>query len=91
MVTATEGAALAVVAALFVGFVIYRELDLQASLRKAILDGAMQTAVVMLLVATSALLGDYLTEVRAPQQLAQAVRDHAATSGSCWRSSTCCS
>ena len=31
----------------------------------------MQTAVVMLLVATSALLGTYLTEVQAPQALAQ--------------------
>ena len=33
----------------------------------------MQTAVVMLLVATSALLVTYLTEVQAPQQLARAV------------------
>ena len=37
------------------------------------LDGGVQTAVVMLLVATSALLGTYLTEVQAPQQLAHAV------------------
>jgi C4-dicarboxylate transporter, DctM subunit len=72
IVTATEGAALAVVAALFVGVVIYRELDL-AELRKATLEGGIQTAVVMLLVATSALLGTYLTEVQAPQQLARAV------------------
>ena len=70
--TATEGAALAVVAAIVVGFFIYRELDL-AQLRQAVIDGAVQTAVVMLLVATSALLGTYLTEVQAPQQLAQAV------------------
>jgi len=42
-------------------------------LKQAIIDGAVQTAVVMLLVATSALLGTYLTEVQAPQQLAQAV------------------
>ncbi len=72
VVTATEGAALAVVAALFVGLVIYRELDL-AHLRQAMIEGGVQTAVVMLLVATSALLGTYLTEVQAPQQLAQAV------------------
>ena len=72
VVTATEGAALAVVAALFVGLVVYRELDL-GELRRAIVDGAVQTAVVMLLVATSALLGTYLTEVQAPQHLAQAV------------------
>ncbi|HEY7787726.1 MAG TPA: TRAP transporter large permease [Casimicrobiaceae bacterium] len=74
VVTATEGAALAVVAALIVGLVIYRELDLK-DLRKAILDGGVQTAVVMLLVATSALLGTYLTEVQAPQALAQAVSE----------------
>jgi tripartite ATP-independent transporter DctM subunit len=72
VVTATEGAALAVVAAIVVGFFIYRELDV-AQLRQAVIDGAVQTAVVMLLVATSALLGTYLTEVQAPQQLAQAV------------------
>ena len=72
VVTATEGAALAVVAALFVGLLIYRELDV-ADLRKAVLEGGIQTAVVMLLVATSALLGTYLTEVQAPQALAKAV------------------
>lgn len=74
VVTATEGAALAVVAALFVGLVIYRELNLQ-ELRRAVLEGGVQTAVVMLLVATSSLLGTYLTEVQAPQALAQAVSD----------------
>ncbi len=73
-VTATEGAALAVVAALVVGLVVYRELDLRA-LRKAIVEGGVQTAVVMLLVATSALLGTYLTEVQAPQQLAKAAAE----------------
>jgi tripartite ATP-independent transporter DctM subunit len=72
IVTATEGAALAVVAALFVGLLIYRELDV-AHLRRALIEGAVQTAVVMLLVATSALLGTYLTEVQAPQALAKAV------------------
>ncbi|MBS0326979.1 MAG: TRAP transporter large permease, partial [Proteobacteria bacterium] len=72
VVTATEGASLAVVAALFVGLVIYRELD-ATELRRAIVDGAVQTAVVMLRVATSELLGTYLTEVQAPQHLAQSV------------------
>jgi len=74
LVTATEGAALAVVAALFVGLVVYRQLDLE-HLRRAILEGGVQTAVVMLLVATSALLGTYLTEVQAPQALARAVSE----------------
>ena len=72
VVTATEGAALAVLAALFVGQVIYRELNLK-HLRAAVMEGGVQTAVVMLLVATSALLGTYLSEVQAPQALAHAV------------------
>lgn len=74
VVTATEGAALAVIAALFIGLVVYRELDLK-HLRAAVMEGGVQTAVVMLLVATSALLGTYLTEVQAPQALAKAVSD----------------
>ena len=74
IVTATEGAALAVAAALFVGLVVYRELDV-AHLRKTVLEGGVQTAVVMLLVATSSLLGTYLTEVQAPQSLARAVAE----------------
>jgi C4-dicarboxylate transporter, DctM subunit len=72
IVTATEGAAMAVVAALFIGLVVYRELNLR-HLKTALIDGAVQTAVVMLLVAASALLGNYLSEVQAPQHLAQAV------------------
>ncbi len=72
VVTATEGAALAVVAALLIGVVIYRELD-WPHLRQAMIEGGIQTAVVMLLVAASALLGTYLTEIQAPQKLAAAV------------------
>jgi tripartite ATP-independent transporter DctM subunit len=72
VVTATEGAALAVIAALFIGLVVYRELDLK-HLRSALIEGGVQTATVMLLVATSALLGTYLTEVQAPQALARTV------------------
>lgn len=74
VVTATEGAAMAVLAALFIGLVVYRELDMR-QLKQAMIDGGVQTAVVMLLVATSALLGTYLSEVQAPQKLAQSVAD----------------
>ena len=74
LVTATEGAALAVVAALFIGIVIYRELNL-THLKAAIMEGGVQTAVVMLMVSTSALLGSYLTEIGAPQQMAATVAD----------------
>ena len=73
-VTATEGAGLAVVAALVIGGLVYRELD-RVELRKAVLEGGIQTAVVMLLVATSALLGDYLTEQRLPQQVASGIME----------------
>ncbi len=69
IVTATEGAALAVLAALFIGGVIYRELNWR-HLHAAMVDGSIQTATVMLLVAASALLGVYLTEQQIPQQLA---------------------
>ena len=72
VVTATEGAAMAVAAALAIGLFVYRELDL-AHLRDAVIEGGVQTAVVMLLVATSALLGVYLTEAQVPQQLAASV------------------
>ena len=71
-VTATEGAGLAVVASILIGGLVYRELD-WALLRKAMLEGGQQTAVVMLLVAASALLGDYLTEVRVPQRVAEGI------------------
>ena len=71
-VNATEGAGLAVVAATLIGGLIYRELDLK-HLRSSMLDGGVQTAVVMLLVATSALLATYLTETQVPQKLAQSM------------------
>jgi tripartite ATP-independent transporter DctM subunit len=74
LVTATEGAGLAVVAALVISGLIYRDLDLRHLMRAAV-DGAVQTAVVMLLIAGSALLGIYLTEARVPQRLAAALLD----------------
>jgi tripartite ATP-independent transporter DctM subunit len=73
-VTATEGAGLAVVAAIFIGGVIYRELDWQ-KLRRAMIEGSVQTAVVMLLVAASALLGEFLTEQQVPQHVAQSITE----------------
>ena len=72
LVTATEGAALAVLAALVIGLFVYRELDLKR-LYHALVDGVLQTATVMLLVATSAVLGLYLTETELPQRLAQGI------------------
>jgi tripartite ATP-independent transporter DctM subunit len=71
-VTATEGAALAVVVALFIALFIYRDIDMR-SLYTACIDSAIQTAVVMLLVAASALVGVFLTESQLPQRLATAM------------------
>jgi len=69
-----------VLAAILIGTLIYRELNLK-DLHTAMVDGVVQTAVVMLLVAGSALLGVHLTEIQAPQKLAVAA---AAFSSSKW-------
>lgn len=71
--TATEGAALAVLAALLISF-RYGELRWK-KLRGAMVEGGVQTAVVMLLVASSALLGDFLTRAQLPQMLASMIGD----------------
>jgi tripartite ATP-independent transporter DctM subunit len=72
LVTATEGGGLAVVAALVIGGLVYRELDWRF-LHRAVIEGGVQTAVVMLLVAASALVGVYLTEQQMPQKLAASI------------------
>lgn len=69
LVTATEGAGLAVLTSLILGKFVYRELN-WPHLRKAMLEGGISTGVVMLLVASSSLVGVYLTEQQLPQQLA---------------------
>lgn len=69
LVTATEAAGLAVFAALVIGVVVCRELDLKL-LHKSLVDGVIQTATVMLLVTASAVLGGYLTELQVPIKLA---------------------
>ena len=73
-VTATEGAGVAVAAALFISGIIYRDLRWR-ELRKACVDGGIQTAVVMLLVAASALIGTFLTEAQVPQALAHGITE----------------
>lgn len=70
-VTATEAAGLAVLASIVVS-AWYGNLDV-SHLRRAMLDGGIQTAVVMLLVAASVLMGGFLTRAQIPQQLAQSI------------------
>lgn len=72
-VTATEAAGLAVVVAMGLG-VYYREVNFKR-LRTAMVDGGIQTAVVMLLVAASVLMGGFLTRAQVPQELAQSMMD----------------
>ena len=72
IVTASEGAGLAVLAALLIGVFVYREIDIRR-LYDALVDGVLQTATVMLLVAASAVLGLYLTETEVPQRLAHSI------------------
>ncbi|MCB1472629.1 MAG: TRAP transporter large permease [Rhodobiaceae bacterium] len=70
-VTATEAAGLAVLAALLVS-AWYRQINLR-HLKSAMLDGGMQTAVVMVLVAASVLMGGFLTRAQVPQEIAQGI------------------
>ena len=72
VVTATEAAGLAVLAAFIIGTLIYREMNFR-QLWTVTLEGVVQTASVMLIVAASAVLGWYLTNEQVPQHLAEAV------------------
>lgn len=72
-VTATEAAGLAVLVSILIGL-WYREVDF-GRLRVAMLEGGMQTAVVMLLVAASVLMGGFLTRAQIPQEIAQSIID----------------
>jgi C4-dicarboxylate transporter DctM subunit len=70
--TATEVAALAVVAAFFIGVLIYRELPAR-EIARVLRDSTGQTAVVMLIVASSAVLGWFLTSEQIPQKFARMI------------------
>ena len=70
--TATEVAVLAVLTALLIGVFIYRELP-GREITRVLKDSASQTAVVMLIVASSAVLGWYLTSEQIPQKFARII------------------
>ncbi|MEC8126142.1 MAG: TRAP transporter large permease [Pseudomonadota bacterium] len=72
-VTATEAAGLAVVAALMVS-AWYSKMDF-GHLKRAMIDGGVQTAVVMLLVAASVVMGGFLTRAQIPQDFARWILD----------------
>jgi len=70
-VTAKEGAGLAVVAACIIG-AVYRELNFKQFF-DATIEGASSTAIVMLLVAASVLIGEFLTIEQVPQTVATSI------------------
>jgi C4-dicarboxylate transporter DctM subunit len=70
--TATEVAALAVLAAFVIGLFIYRELSGRQTL-DILRDSVGQTASVMLIVASSAVLGWFLTSEQVPQKFARLI------------------
>jgi tripartite ATP-independent transporter DctM subunit len=70
--TATEVAALAVLAALGIGAVVYQELPARQILR-ILRESSLQTAQVMVIVAASAVLGWYLTSEQIPQKFARII------------------
>ena len=70
--TATEVAALAVIAALIIGAFIYRELPFR-EIARVLRDSTGQTAVVMLIVASSAVLAWFLTSEQIPQKFARMI------------------
>ncbi|MCB1886307.1 MAG: TRAP transporter large permease [Rhodocyclaceae bacterium] len=71
-VTPTEAAAVGVVCALLFGTVLHRDLDL-ARIYELMLETVRQTSVVMMIIAGSAVLGQFLANERLPQQVAEAL------------------
>jgi tripartite ATP-independent transporter DctM subunit len=74
--TATEVAALAVLAAFVIGLFIYRELNGGQTVH-ILKDSVAQTASVMLIVASSAVLGWFLTSEQVPQKFARMILETA--------------
>ena len=70
-VTATEAAGLAVFASLAIAY-LYKEFNLKQFFESTV-EGGSQTATVMLLVASSMLLGEFLTMEQIPQKIASSL------------------
>jgi tripartite ATP-independent transporter DctM subunit len=72
IVTPTEAASVAVAYALFVGFVIYRNLDL-ASLARMLLQTAVISGVIFVIIGFAGILGWWMSFNRIPQEIASAL------------------
>ncbi len=70
--TATEASAIAVVYSFLLSVVFYREVKMKA-IPKILIQSAVTTSVVMLLIATSMAMSELLTGARIPQELTQAM------------------
>ena len=70
--TATEAAGMAAAVAFVIGFVVHRELSLRA-MPKVLIDAAVQTAVVMVIVAASAHMGSFISNQQIPQHLTESL------------------
>ena len=70
--TPTEAAGIAVLVSLFLGLFVYRGMKI-SDLKDICLITVKQTAVVMMLIATSAVLSWYLANEQIPQKIAQAL------------------
>lgn len=68
--TPTEAGAIGVVYALFLGAIVYREFSMQ-DFFASLIGATKQTAIVILMVSTSSLLGWYISQQMIPQQLAE--------------------
>ena len=70
--TPTEAAAVAVAAALFIGFFVTRRIGLR-DVPEIVLVAAKRTSIVLLMVSTSAIFGWYLTNEGIPQAIAEQI------------------
>lgn len=74
VVTPTEASFLAVLYALLISFLVYRELDFQ-KFRNILAESVNTTAMIFLIIAAALVLGTFLTTEQIPQSFAQWVSD----------------
>jgi C4-dicarboxylate transporter DctM subunit len=76
--TATEAAAVGALGALLIAMLVYRNFTL-ADLWQSALDAARNTAMLVMILAAAAILGNVLTKLRIPQQIVETVTHYGVT------------
>jgi C4-dicarboxylate transporter DctM subunit len=76
--TATEAAAVGALGALLIAMLVYRNFTL-ADLWRSALDAARNTAMLFMILAAAAILGNVLTKLRIPQQIVETVTHYGVT------------